>query len=976
MRWILAFLLLFPAVAEAQNFTTFSASKIQNGSGTLLVTGTLWMQGTDANNTPISFQCGGGGQVHRAPFPVGGATVTGGAISSFNVCNPATTSPAGVYYHVWVIDYTVGSPTYGQRVIDDGLVQWSGASFDFDSWAPPASVNPPVGQVVNGSLTVNGTISATDGIGPIGLGNCSTVIDPFTCLASFAGFQSQVNAVIAEAPATGCHIDLRGYTATVQFTQNTEFPAQCDTLLPYRWTLASGVSLIANAGRLHCDEELGCIGQKSNTAFGNSGDYTPYITTPLGVGSTGGQQRPEIDHIEFGTSSPGGLQMILTAAGNASAGSTVYTGVFPGGGSSAYSGFTFGIVGFDMVANDGVYVCTASTATSITLSNANGVADTHAATAYASPFPVTAESSTGTLAWTLTAASAAVSGVTMYVGTIISGGISPGGWQEFPITITGFSNGGNNGTFLCTNWTSTVLTCSNAGGVLETHAGTATLNYAVTYTGTFPPCASNACAGYQYRIFSPATLSSPSGRGLETDGYFTVMNSTPTTLVVYNINGGGPRTLAQSIAVQAGGWAIAGTFSGAHIHDNFINGTDLGVDFDQTGCTCYNYGFDGNTIFSVHGAFFAGHGFNSNGMSGNLLWASDFGNLRWAASGYGLWGINSAGTESKGLDIENSRYSAYFEDSHGWTIIPQDLENDSITPYGYTGGPTVEQVQSTQITLDDSQNMEVTGPWQITDLSTNFINNKYGSGGNRNSYNGKIEGSNISYQIPNASGVWTAKVAGTGATSYDYWVAGCDINGNMTLPVEQIVSSQNASLSYPSAYNELFPPTFASAGVNYGVVGLSYWKGSLTTTSYLQWCGPPDGAFYDDGTDNFFTGPTPPLYNMTGLVQGATFGTSSHCASAASPAVCASAPAGFVVIAAGQTSVVVDTIVVTANSQIQLTEDESLGTALGVTCNTQALTTLGSPRVTARTPGSSFTISIDTAPTANPMCIIYGPITN
>src|SRR5437868_2666988 len=58
------------------------------------------------------------------------------------------------------------------------------------------------------------------------------------------------------------------------------------------------------------------------------------------------------------------------------------------------------------------------------------------------------------------------------------------------------------------------------------------------------------------------------------------------------------------------------------------------------------------------------------------------------------------------------------------------------------------------------------------------------------------------------------------------------------------------------------------------------------------------------------------------------------CASAASPASCSNAPAGFVVIAAGVQTVVVDTTAVTANSQIFVQYDESLASALGITaCN-------------------------------------------
>ena len=108
-----------------------------------------------------------------------------------------------------------------------------------------------------------------------------------------------------------------------------------------------------------------------------------------------------------------------------------------------------------------------------------------------------------------------------------------------------------------------------------------------------------------------------------------------------------------------------------------------------------------------------------------------------------------------------------------------------------------------------------------------------------------------------------------------------------------------------------------------------------------------------------------------GAVTANNFQTQNNCASAAAPAACGSAPVGRVVIAAGATTVQVNTSIVTAASEIFVSEDQSLGTALSVTCNTQALTTLGAPRTSLRTAGTSFTISIDVAPTTNPMCISY-----
>ncbi len=103
---------------------------------------------------------------------------------------------------------------------------------------------------------------------------------------------------------------------------------------------------------------------------------------------------------------------------------------------------------------------------------------------------------------------------------------------------------------------------------------------------------------------------------------------------------------------------------------------------------------------------------------------------------------------------------------------------------------------------------------------------------------------------------------------------------------------------------------------------------------------------------------------------GASLGniaTTTNCSSAASPAVCAAAASGSVVVAAGATTVTVNTTRVTANSQIQLTFDSSLGTKLTVTCNTTPV----QPTVSARVGSTSFTITVPTTPSVNPACFSY-----
>jgi hypothetical protein len=116
---------------------------------------------------------------------------------------------------------------------------------------------------------------------------------------------------------------------------------------------------------------------------------------------------------------------------------------------------------------------------------------------------------------------------------------------------------------------------------------------------------------------------------------------------------------------------------------------------------------------------------------------------------------------------------------------------------------------------------------------------------------------------------------------------------------------------------------------------------------------------------------------FTGTVTYPLIATTTKCAAAgtaANPSVasCSAAPAGLFSCAtnASTGTCVVDTTAVTANSVIQIQPDSSLGSALSVTCNTTADSGLTAPRVSARSAGTSFTITLGTF-TTNPECFSY-----
>jgi hypothetical protein len=100
--------------------------------------------------------------------------------------------------------------------------------------------------------------------------------------------------------------------------------------------------------------------------------------------------------------------------------------------------------------------------------------------------------------------------------------------------------------------------------------------------------------------------------------------------------------------------------------------------------------------------------------------------------------------------------------------------------------------------------------------------------------------------------------------------------------------------------------------------------------------------------------------------------TSTNCSSSASPAVCGVAAAGSVAVPTGtNATLTVNTSAVTANSQILVQSDETLGTKLSVTCNTTLASVIVEPVVTARVAGTSFTITISGTTTTNPVCLSY-----
>lgn len=115
---------------------------------------------------------------------------------------------------------------------------------------------------------------------------------------------------------------------------------------------------------------------------------------------------------------------------------------------------------------------------------------------------------------------------------------------------------------------------------------------------------------------------------------------------------------------------------------------------------------------------------------------------------------------------------------------------------------------------------------------------------------------------------------------------------------------------------------------------------------------------------------------FTGGIKTANIQTFSDCANTAEPAICGANTTGSVVIGVGNSAVIVNTSAITANSEIFLTPDETIGTTgsgkLSVTCNTTQATALAILGVTARVVGTSFTVTTTAGSvTTHPVCIHF-----
>ena len=153
-------------------------------------------------------------------------------------------------------------------------------------------------------------------------------------------------------------------------------------------------------------------------------------------------------------------------------GGTTYTdtsGFCSGGAGNAYASLTFIVSGFQNPANNGTFLCMASTATTLTLNNTAGVSETIPVLGYISSLSAAGQTplpagSTGTPASPV----APFALTTTYTFAAAQPGAAKNALVGQQFNVSGFSQSANNGVFYCVDSTHLQLILSNPNGVTAT----------------------------------------------------------------------------------------------------------------------------------------------------------------------------------------------------------------------------------------------------------------------------------------------------------------------------------------------------------------------------------------------------------------------------------------------------------------------------------------------------------------------------
>jgi hypothetical protein len=200
------------------------------------------------------------------------------------------------------------------------------------------------------------------------------------------------------------------------------------------------------------------------------------------------------------------------------------------------------------------------------------------------------------------------------------------------------------------------------------------------------------------------------------------------------------------------------------------------------------------------------------------------------------------------------------------------------------------------------------------------------------------------YPVPTFSASYANKALVSDAGEWTFWWNAFKVSGGSA-----------TYLAANGSFNDAITPSL------YGPVLYIIPSGTLSDNEVLEFASSMNSVDSSCGVGQ--------ICNVAGHpVVVSSYGTLLNCSSIASPAKCDSAPAGSFVLDVGATTARVNTTAVTANSQILIIEDSSLGTKLGVACNKTSGRTY---MITDRDPGRSFAVSSSFAPRDHPACLSF-----
>jgi len=314
---------------------------------------------------------------------LGAITVNGPQVSQWNVASGGTTSNA-TQDIVGTASSRSGAPSVPVSESFNGTLNLTAAvpkavSFNLTSVTPTtvALALTKAANAFGGTTVYTGTITGGGGNAYVG---DTVVVTGFTTAADNGTFTCTASSTTT--------ITLNNNAGVAQTHAGT---ATATTSTVYTGTITGG------AGNAFAGDTVVVTGFTNAT---NNGTFTATASSATTLTLNNKASVAETDP---------GTATVATATST----STVYTGTITGGTGNGFAGDSFVVAGFTNAGNNGTFTCTASTATTLTCSNAAGVAETNTGTA----------TTNATFNWSLGAVSinptAADIGVTTSVGSAI-----------------------------------------------------------------------------------------------------------------------------------------------------------------------------------------------------------------------------------------------------------------------------------------------------------------------------------------------------------------------------------------------------------------------------------------------------------------------------------------------------------------------------------------------------------------------------